>query len=564
MANCNRQQLNITCGTDIVLQDRLIFDGETFDPNLSVGIAANLVNSLGKRTALDVQVVDDELLISVPWVEGTLPGCYGLEVTGSCNSKKWSTYADSLIRYTKATRPGASEVTIESDTYDITQEVGYCYSNSPVTFAEVTVDDGYGTPSVDVTYEQRVLSMAFHNLKGDPFTYEDFTPAQLEALRGPQGDSAVYDPDAPDAPDFVMANTTGNSTTKAMTQDSITKLFNSLESRIINNIFETVEEGLFVTDFAGNIGFSVRPDAQNNVIVKSNSSKDDVRKLRVLNIGNSFSTDALSYVPPLLNDAGVEFVIGYLNKGGASLAQHLEYWDNESTVYTYYKHDGEKWTSRASTSVGYAIADEAWDIVILQEASGDSGKADTVMASLPTMITNVKGELDGVKIGWLMTPAWGTQNSGWGASTYANQAEMYAGIVDVAKKVRDMCEVDFLIPEATAIQNARGTSLDAIGADLFASSSDRHLEDGTGRLIAAMTVYNTIWKAIVGKSLMQISFLPIYGTNVVTDASSDYYYPETSSFAEVTAPIAQVAKACANAAMADMFAVTEIYELNNE
>ena len=168
--NCNKQQLNITCGTDVVLHDRLIFDGETFDPNLSVDIAANLVTSFGKRTPLEFEVVDDELLITVPWIDGTLPGCYGLEVKGSCNSKKWSTYADSLIRYTKATVPGESEVTIESDSYDITQEVGYCYSNSPVTFAEVTVDDGYGTPSVDVTYEQRVLSMEFHNLKGNGIT----------------------------------------------------------------------------------------------------------------------------------------------------------------------------------------------------------------------------------------------------------------------------------------------------------------------------------------------------------------------------------------------------------
>jgi hypothetical protein len=285
MANCNTQQLNITCGTDVVLHDRLIFDGETFDPNLSVGIAANLVSSLGKRTALDVQVVDDELLISVPWIDGTLPGCYGLEVTGSCNSKKWATYADSLIKYTKATRIGVSEVTVESDSYDITQEVGYCYSNSPVTFAEVTVDDGYGTPSVDVTYEQRVLSMAFHNLKGNGITDIDVdeqvgdeavntvtikTDADQEGAKfqvrngsrgngiassseslsdqdggtntftitdddgtvhefhskngtkGSQGDSAVYDPSDPDAPDFVMANTTGQSTTKAMTQKAVT------------------------------------------------------------------------------------------------------------------------------------------------------------------------------------------------------------------------------------------------------------------------------------------------------------------------------------------------------
>ena len=40
--------------------------------------------------------------------------------------------------------------------------------------------------------------------------------------KGDQGDSAVYNPDDPEAPDFEMANTTGQSTTKAMTQKAVT------------------------------------------------------------------------------------------------------------------------------------------------------------------------------------------------------------------------------------------------------------------------------------------------------------------------------------------------------
>lgn len=40
--------------------------------------------------------------------------------------------------------------------------------------------------------------------------------------KGDQGDSAVYDPSSPDAPDFEMANTTGQSTTKTMTQKAVT------------------------------------------------------------------------------------------------------------------------------------------------------------------------------------------------------------------------------------------------------------------------------------------------------------------------------------------------------
>lgn len=224
MANCNNQQLNITCGTDVVLRDTLIFDGETFDPALSVGITANLVNSLGKRTALEVEVADGGLIIYVPWVDGRNAGCYGLEVTGTCNSKKWATYADSLIHYTRATEIGVAEVTIESDYYDITQEVGFRYSTSPINAVTATVDDQVGTPSVEYQYDGKNINFDFHNLKGQPFTYDDLTPQQKEELRGEQGATGVYDQTTQD---FLttLETTTGQSQTKTMTQKAITDEF---------------------------------------------------------------------------------------------------------------------------------------------------------------------------------------------------------------------------------------------------------------------------------------------------------------------------------------------------
>jgi hypothetical protein len=44
-------------------------------------------------------------------------------------------------------------------------------------------NDGY-TPQKGIDY--------FDGEKGDPFTYDDFTPEQLEALRGERGHSGVY------------------------------------------------------------------------------------------------------------------------------------------------------------------------------------------------------------------------------------------------------------------------------------------------------------------------------------------------------------------------------------
>lgn len=89
--------------------------------------------------------------------------------------------------------------------------------------ASVVADDEPGTPAASATMQDGNINIEFEHVKGEPLTWDDLTDQQKASLKGDQGDSAVYDPNNPSAPDFVMANTTGGSTTKSMTQKAVTE-----------------------------------------------------------------------------------------------------------------------------------------------------------------------------------------------------------------------------------------------------------------------------------------------------------------------------------------------------
>ncbi len=104
------------------------------------------------------------------------------------------------------------------------------------------------------------------------------------------------------------------------------------------------------------------------------------KKIRILSIGNSYSQDALMYVPFILRNMGInaEIQIGILMQGGSSLRNHVDNFNNEATNYIFQLYNGGKtWSSINNKTIQYVLDNYEWDFVIMQQVSGSSFKWST-------------------------------------------------------------------------------------------------------------------------------------------------------------------------------------------
>lgn len=213
--------------------------------------------------------------------------------------------------------------------------------------------------------------------------------------------------------------------------------------------------------------------------------KPQIKHIRALFIGNSYTNDCVNYAPFIAEglSKGVAFTIGTTYYSGASINNYVNWFDNDTATLTYYKRHGlfPKWnTGVSSKTLKQCIADEPWDIIVFQQASSDQGTWST-FSNLNTLINkvlayNVTLHSKAVKIGWMFPQL---RYSIIGSTTYAK-------VVECVQNVLNTTPIDFFIPCGTAVQNARGTSLDSIGASgHLCADGDGHLQAGLPSLIPA-------------------------------------------------------------------------------
>lgn len=116
--------------------------------------------------------------------------------------------------------------------------------------------------------------------------------------------------------------------------------------------------------------------------------------IKILAIGNSFSTDATRWLEDIAVSAGAELFVRNLFIGGCSLETHLANIKSGAKVYAYQ----ESGADIRSISVSEALAIEEWDYVTVQQASHFSGKYETYEPYLTEIISYIKAVKPRAKI----------------------------------------------------------------------------------------------------------------------------------------------------------------------
>ena len=252
----------------------------------------------------------------------------------------------------------------------------------------------------------------------------------------------------------------------------------------------------------------VQPLAVSAAEQQPQSTKIKIPKF--LLIGNSYSLDIATYLGNLLDtDEDVEeYLYGYLYYPGCSLSMHVKYGQNNSPVYDYYKRDSStgKTVKKADTTLEYALKDEDWEIIYLQQAPLHSAQKDKFTGHLDNLISYVKKTRTNpdAKFGWHMTWSYAPDyvNKGFTYSKpFAEEFQgdpllMYNAIADIVQNTV-MKKKDFvsMIPAGTAIQNARTSYFgDTMNRDTY------HLSD-LGKAITGYTWYS----CLTGKTIESVN-----------------------------------------------------------
>ncbi|MBQ5824612.1 MAG: DUF4886 domain-containing protein [Clostridia bacterium] len=213
--------------------------------------------------------------------------------------------------------------------------------------------------------------------------------------------------------------------------------------------------------------------------------------MKLLSIGNSFSTDAHRFLHILARQNSFALDTANLFIGGCSLKTH---WQNVCEDNAYYDYELNGNEAETKISIRQALENEKWDAVTLQQASADSGMYDSYHPYLSSLAKLVRELQPQARLYFHQTWSYENGSRHPGFLNYGRDSRrMFESIVSASAKAAESIGAD-LIATGTVIQYLRENEkvFDYQNGGISLCRDTFHLSETYGRYAAAATWLHTL------------------------------------------------------------------------
>lgn len=185
-------------------------------------------------------------------------------------------------------------------------------------------------------------------------------------------------------------------------------------------------------------------------------------ELSILAIGNSFSENAMDSLPSLLSNVSPKPKIA-LYKATISSSSLEDHYNNllvSDNLYSFAESSSKnnyKWSNSSLISLTEVLQQYNYDIIVLQQVSGLSGKWESIQPYIIEVINLIKANTSyEPTFVWHMTWSYDADANHPYFELYNYSAEqMYREILQVSQNIISNTPIDFVIPSAIMIDILR-------------------------------------------------------------------------------------------------------------
>lgn len=274
----------------------------------------------------------------------------------------------------------------------------------------------------------------------------------------------------------------------------------------------------------------------------------DASHLKVLAIGNSFSTDGTALIDVIAPSIGIskeKYCVYVMAFSCASLEDwYKAYTAGDLFTPQLMAGDITMPDIKAEMTLRQILAND-WDVVVIQQYSYHAVNYKSFNPALRHLIDCIRQNCTNpdVALAWQSVWAYSSKNM----DAYTNSKEQWEALCTATKTMVKRDGIDIVIPTGTAIQNAR----QIIITQGELTRDDLHLDYGLGRYIAACTWVERLFSPVFHTSIKDAT------ATYVPMNTDDTRYPATV----VTASYAGLAINCAYYAVQFPFKLTDIVTL---